>query len=41
MADDKLLYNGYWCFEAAAAAKGAGIDDSLIRENKYYPKDLT
>lgn len=41
MADEKLLYKGYWCFEAAAVAKRAGIDDHLIRENKYYPKDLT
>lgn len=35
--DDKMLYYGYWCFEAAAVAKRMGIDDSLIRGNKYYP----
>lgn len=35
--DDKMLYYGYWCFEAAAVAKRMGIDDSLICGNKYYP----
>ena len=39
--DEELLYCGYWCFEAAAVAKRAGIDDGLIRDNKYYPSDLT
>ncbi len=39
--DEELLYCGYWCFEAAAVAKRAGIDDALIRDNKYYPSDLT
>ena len=38
--DDELLYYGYWCFEAAAVAKRLGLDDTLIRDNKYYPKDL-
>lgn len=35
------LYFGYWCFEVAAIAKRLGIDDILIRDNKYYPRDLT
>lgn len=39
--DDELLYYGYWCFEAAAIAKRLGLDDTPIRDNKYYPKDLT
>ena len=38
--DDELLYYGYWCFEAAAVAKRLGLDDTLIRDNKYYPKGL-
>lgn len=38
--DDDALYYGYWCFEAAAVAKRLGLDDTLIRDNKYYPKDL-
>ncbi|MBQ2582141.1 MAG: DUF1911 domain-containing protein [Ruminococcus sp.] len=38
--DDELLYYGYWCFEAAAIAKRLELDDTLIRDNKYYPKDL-
>jgi len=33
-------YNGYWCFEAAAVAKILEIDDSELREKKYYPYDL-
>ena len=39
--DDELLYYGYWCFEAAAVAKRAGIDDADLCANKYYPSDLT
>lgn len=38
--DDDALYYGYWCFEAAAIAKRLGLDDTLIRDNKYYPADL-
>lgn len=34
------LYFGYWCFETAAIVKRLGIDDTLIRDNKYYPADL-
>ncbi len=35
-----VLYSGYWCFEAAAVVKLLGIDDSLFRDNEYYPSDL-
>lgn len=35
-----VLYSGYWCFEAAAVVKLLGIDDSLFRDNEYYPADL-
>ena len=34
------LYYGYWSFEAGATAKILGIDDSDIRNCKYYPYDL-
>ena len=33
-------YNGYWCLEAGAIAKVLKIDDSDLRETKYYPYDL-
>lgn len=33
-------YYGYWCFEAAAAAKICGIDDTDIRRHPHYPDDL-
>lgn len=34
------LYSGYWCFEAAALAKQYSLDDSALRDHKYYPWDL-
>lgn len=33
-------YVGYWCFEAAAVTQLLGIDDTLYRDNEYYPKDI-
>ena len=36
----KNSYVGYWCFEAGAIAKILKIDDSDLRETKYYPYDL-
>lgn len=35
-----VSYDGYWCFEAAAVTKLLGIDDTLYRDNEYYPQDL-
>lgn len=34
------LYSGYWSFESGALAKILGIDDSVLKENQYYPYDL-
>ena len=31
---------GYWCYEGAAYAKLAEIDDSRLKKHKYYPWDL-
>jgi hypothetical protein len=31
---------GYWCLEAAAAAKAFGIDDTPFHDMRCYPKDL-
>ncbi|MEI6532956.1 MAG: PoNe immunity protein domain-containing protein [Candidatus Roizmanbacteria bacterium] len=33
-------YSGYWSFETAAIVKIKGLDDSIFRDNEYYPKDL-
>jgi len=33
-------YVGYWCFIVAAIVKIKELDDSLFRDNEYYPKDL-
>ena len=37
---DKMLYKGYWSFEAGAIAKILNIDDSRLKDTKYYPYDL-
>lgn len=34
------IYYGYWSFEAGAIAKILGIDDSSLKNAKYYPYDL-
>lgn len=33
-------YYGYWSFEAGAIVKLLGIDDSILKDEKYYPYDL-
>lgn len=33
-------YRGYWCIEAAALVKALGLDDSELKESKYYPYDM-
>ncbi len=37
---NKNLYTGYWSFEVGAVAKILGIDDSSLKDVKYYPYDL-
>lgn len=32
-------YSGYWAWEAAAIAKIKGIEDSSLKNQKYYPYD--
>lgn len=34
------LYYGYWCWEAAAIVKIKGLDDTLFKDNRYYPYDF-
>lgn len=33
-------FYGYWCFEVAAINVIYGIDDSALRDHRYYPTDL-
>ena len=33
-------YCGYWSFEAGAIVKLLGIDDTILKDMKYYPYDL-
>ena len=33
-------YRGYWCIEAAALVKALGLDDSELKDCKYYPYDM-
>jgi hypothetical protein len=35
-----LIYQGYWCYEAAAITCILDLDDSSYRDWKYYPKDI-
>jgi hypothetical protein len=32
-------YSGYWAWEAAVIAKIKGIDDTVLKSQKYYPYD--
>ncbi len=39
-ADEKVnTYFGYWAWEVAAIVKIKGIDDSSLKDQKYYPYD--
>lgn len=33
-------YRGYWCLEAAALVKALGLDDTELKNCKYYPYDM-
>ena len=33
-------YRGFWCIEAAALVKALKLDDSELKESKYYPYDM-
>lgn len=38
--EGKYYYFGRWSFESAAVVAIKGLDDSVFKENEYYPKDL-
>jgi hypothetical protein len=33
-------YFGYWCFEAAGVVRAFKLNDTVMRDSVYYPKDL-
>ncbi|WP_172916108.1 PoNi-like cognate immunity protein [Capnocytophaga canimorsus] len=37
---DSKSYFGYWSFESGALVKILGLDDSLLKDQKYYPYDM-
>ncbi len=37
---EKGLYFGYWSFESGAIAKILSLDDSSLKNQKYYPYDM-
>lgn len=37
---EKGRYRGYWCIEAAAVVKALELDDTELRDCKYYPYDM-
>ncbi|WP_435315578.1 PoNe immunity protein domain-containing protein [Cellulophaga fucicola] len=34
------IYSGYWCWEAGALVKSLGLDDSILKDQQYYPYDM-
>ena len=36
----KGRYRGYWCIAAAALVKALGLDDTELKDCKYYPYDM-
>lgn len=37
---EKGRYRGYWCIESAVLVKVLGLDDTDLRDCKYYPYDM-
>lgn len=37
---EKGNYRGYWCIESAVLVKVLGLDDTELRDCKYYPYDM-
>ena len=37
---EKGRYRGYWCIEAAAVVKALELDDTELKDCKYYPYDM-
>ena len=33
-------YRGYWCIAAAALVKALKLDDTELKDCKYYPYDM-
>ena len=37
---EKGRYRGYWCIDSAVLVKVLGLDDTELRDCKYYPYDM-
>ncbi len=37
---DSRLYFGYWSFESGALVKILGLDDTILKDQQYYPYDM-
>ncbi len=38
--ESMLLYSGYWAWEVGAIVKILGLDDNILKNQKYYPYDM-
>ena len=36
----KGMYRGYWCLESAVLVKTLKLDDTELKDCKYYPYDM-
>lgn len=34
------IYSGYWCWESGALVKILGLDDTILKDQQYYPYDM-
>lgn len=34
------MYRGYWCLESAVLVKTLKLDDTELKDCKYYPYDM-
>lgn len=40
ITNNSKCYRGFWCIEAAALVKSLGLDDTELKDCKYYPYDM-
>ena len=40
ISNTSTAYHGFWCLEAAALVKALKLDDTELKDSKYYPYDM-
>ncbi len=40
ISNESRTYRGFWCLEAAALVKALKLDDTILKDSKYYPYDM-